>query len=69
MNLSVTDQRILELYIENSSNAEADGIPTLSGIGLANVQRRLNLVYPGKHELCIGKEPAKFKVALKIDLA
>jgi two-component system, LytTR family, sensor kinase len=69
MNLSVTDQRVLELNIENSRNTEADGIPTLSGIGLANVQRRLNLVYPGKHELCIGGEPTEFKVVLKIDLA
>jgi LytS/YehU family sensor histidine kinase len=69
MNLSVTDKRVLELNIENSRNTEADNIPILSGIGLANVQRRLKLVYPDKHELCICKESARFKVALKIDLA
>jgi sensor histidine kinase YesM len=69
MNLSVTDQRVLELNLENSRNEEADGIPTLSGIGLTNVQRRLNLIYPGKHELSIGEEPDEFKVVLKIDLA
>ncbi|OQP51899.1 sensor histidine kinase [Niastella populi] len=69
MHLSVTDQRMLVMNIENSINGGVDDLPAVSGIGLANVRRRLNLVYPGKHELCIGQEPSSFKVALKIDLA
>ena len=39
-----------------------------SGIGLANVQRRLELLYPGKHVLKIDKQPGWFIVNLLITL-
>lgn len=40
-----------------------------SGIGLANVQRRLNLLYPKHHQLTITKQEEYFIVSLKINLA
>jgi LytS/YehU family sensor histidine kinase len=39
-----------------------------SGIGLLNVQKRLQLLYPQKHELIINNEEDVFIVNLKINL-
>jgi sensor histidine kinase YesM len=38
-----------------------------SGIGLNNLQKRLHLLYPGKHKLQIAKESTKFKVELELE--
>jgi len=40
----------------------------LTGIGLNNVQMRLSLLYPGKHELTITSEDEVFMVNLKLEL-
>ena len=39
-----------------------------SGIGLANVTRRLNLIYPDSHKLKITKENDHYKTELTIDI-
>lgn len=39
-----------------------------SGVGLMNVRKRLNLIYPGKHELELKQDALSFEVKLKIDL-
>ena len=40
-----------------------------SGIGLENVIKRLNLLFPGKHELKINKTDTEFEVLLQINFA
>ncbi|RYF11106.1 MAG: hypothetical protein EOO42_21740 [Flavobacteriales bacterium] len=41
---------------------------TSGGLGLANVKRRLNLLYPNSHELMIEEEEDLYSVTLKIKL-
>jgi LytS/YehU family sensor histidine kinase len=40
-----------------------------SGIGLDNVTKRLNLLFPGKHEIKINKSDTEFEVLLQINFA
>lgn len=40
-----------------------------SGIGLENVKRRLDLVYPGRHKLQIDEAEGKYSVYLQIELS
>lgn len=49
----------------NSFEQEVDAA---AGIGLANLQRRLALLYPGKHRLKTGIENHTFKAELELDL-
>ena len=38
------------------------------GIGLKNVQRRLDLLYTGQHELSVEKDNIQFRISLKLNL-
>jgi LytS/YehU family sensor histidine kinase len=40
-----------------------------TGIGLENVTKRLNLLFPGKHDLKINKSETEFEVILQINFA
>jgi two-component system, LytTR family, sensor kinase len=55
---------IVENKIKNAQVTDESG----SGIGLANVKRRLNLLYPGKHKIVIKDKMDEYKVLLKIFL-
>ncbi len=57
----------LEFEASNSippSNCQNDQI--IEGIGISNIKRRLELIYPKKHQLIIRKENCKFFVRLVI---
>ncbi|WP_424001509.1 sensor histidine kinase [Maribacter sp. IgM3_T14_3] len=62
--IRLNKENLLTLKVENSIGSKL-GKKT-SGIGLANVMRRLELVYPEKHELIITPSDEKFMVKMKI---
>ncbi|MDX2304144.1 MAG: histidine kinase [Microscillaceae bacterium] len=66
MYLEVDVCSMLRLSIENSRDTSE--IHKKSGIGLKNVQRRLNLIYPNKYHLTIESDLKTFKIVLLIDL-
>jgi LytS/YehU family sensor histidine kinase len=62
----------LFIEVRNSNFAEKAGeMEESNGIGLNNTQRRLNLLYPGRHELKVddNKTTKEFTVELKLLLA
>jgi LytS/YehU family sensor histidine kinase len=62
-------ENILEMSLENNKGI-VDEIEDLenSGIGLANVKRRMELLYPEKSLLEINETESDFKVKLKLEL-
>ncbi len=56
--------------VENSKEMDGTKTPRLpSGIGLENVRKRLDLIYPGRYELKIFSEEQTFLAVLKITIA
>ncbi len=64
--LSVNDEQLVFL-VENSLGEKLDA-DISSGIGLKNVRRRLELLYPDRHKLSIDAGDTFFCVVLKVDL-
>lgn len=66
------DSDILTCKVSNNYSSyqpkSREAIPTEGGLGLKNVQRRLQLLYPDKHELIISKEDGVFLVELQLEL-
>ncbi|MCM4152651.1 histidine kinase [Arenibacter sp. N53] len=63
-----SDDQKINFEIENSIPKEPMHQDKLGGIGLENVKKRLDILYPKKHTLKIQKEATSFKVQLQIDL-
>lgn len=66
IHLSSMDSRV-SLSVVNSRTENGIG-STQKGIGLENVKKRLEILYPGKHTLEIEPEDEKFSVNLSINL-
>lgn len=66
INLKTTDTKI-EFETENSISANQESKKSEGGIGLKNVQKRLDILYAGKYLLDIHNEKTKFKVQLVIE--
>lgn len=66
--VSVKDN-LLAFSCQNPVGKKADNLlEELGGIGLPNVQKRLELLYPDKHSLEIDKTETHFRVQLTINL-
>jgi sensor histidine kinase YesM len=64
-----TEKNMLSFLVRNKFNEASDEIKDKSsGIGLPNVQRRLDLLYGNKHSLLITKQDNWFIVSLQIVL-
>ena len=64
-----TEKNKLLFTVRNKFNNVSNNVKDkTSGIGLANVKRRLNLLYGGNHSLLITKNDDCFKVSLEIFL-
>ncbi len=58
----------LRLVVENSRTNQALQKKNASGLGLENVKKRLEILYPGKHELVVQKTDTVYKTTLVITL-
>lgn len=62
------NEKDLEFHISNSKPALRILNKNKNGIGLLNVQKRLSLLYPNKHQLQINSTDNTFSVYMKIEL-
>ena len=60
----------LHFRVANSRSAEATcEIVPVGGVGLKNVQRRLDLLYPGQYALIINQQASQFVIDLRLTLS
>ena len=65
-----TENERLTFVVRNKFNPDENEIKdAASGIGLANVSRRLNLLYGNNHNLIVEKRDGWFNVDLTLKLA
>lgn len=62
------DNDRLEFRCENSKPAVAIAKSRVGGIGLTNIRRRLELLYPGRHLLEVVETENQYTVTLKLNL-
>ena len=69
VNLTIKKQ-VLRLFVRNTMDPmiHRNQKMSSSGIGLKNIRRRLELLYPQKYELSLFEKDGYFEVNLKIDL-
>ena len=61
-------ENTLSMKLVNGKSEIEKLVTAKQGIGIANVEKRLQLLYPGKHELVITNDDHVFVVDLKVEL-
>jgi hypothetical protein len=56
----------LDVRVENTRRAGAETVKKPAGVGLANVRKRLELIYPRRHELSVEQTEESFRVHLRL---
>ncbi|WP_459210827.1 sensor histidine kinase [Aquimarina rhabdastrellae] len=69
IDVSVTVKNTTLYFFVNNSKPTAIPVSKRKGMGLENVKRRLNLLYPNSHSLEISDTKKEFRVNLSIDLS
>jgi LytS/YehU family sensor histidine kinase len=66
--MAVSDNNVTFRSVNSIIGASAETGLESHGIGLNNVRKRLNLLFPGKHDLQLNKTESTFEVLLKIQV-
>jgi len=67
--ISLTEQNdVLHFRVENAVRENVNSRNDVGGIGLANVRKRLQLIFPGRHRLVVTRREGIFVVDLRITL-
>ena len=66
--VEITHQGVLKFKCDNSYRTQSNTDSLSKGIGLENVKKRLQLLYPDSHKLAISNDEKTFSVRLSIDL-
>jgi LytS/YehU family sensor histidine kinase len=69
INMTTGKDSILFRCANSLIKTREESDPSQSGIGLENVTKRLNLLFPEKHEIKINKTEKEFEVLLQINFA
>ena len=68
INIQLTDDNVLKFACKNSFQPQSNTDKLSAGIGLENVKKRLDLLYPNEHQLEITDHGNLYEVNLSIEL-
>jgi len=63
-----SDSLVFRAFNTKEKNYNGDTVINHGGIGIANVKRRLELLYPFKHELAMSRDDSSYEVVLKLQV-